>query len=102
MSNPEFVGLITTLQATAEAALGDLNAASASAARDGLLTEGRARRSAERSLALLVMLAEKTRGNLDFEEAELLGTAVTTLRGRLAALGDADTEAAPGTRPGSN
>lgn len=83
MPHPEFVGLVNSLQATAEAALGDLNAASASAARDGLLAEARARQTAERSLKLLTMLAEKTRGNLDFTEAELLGDAVTSLRARL-------------------
>ena len=83
MPNPEFVGLVSTLQATAEAALGDLNAATASAARDGLLTEDRARQTAERSLRLLTMLAEKTRGNLEFTEAELLTDAIGSLRARL-------------------
>lgn len=83
MPHPEFVGLVNTLQATAEAALGELNAATASAARDGLLEEGRARRAAERSLKLLTMLAEKTRGNLDFTEAELLTDAIAALRARL-------------------
>lgn len=83
MPNPEFVGLVSTLQATAEAALGDLNAATASAARDGLLTEDRARQTAERSLRLLTMLADKTRGNLDFTEAELLTEAIGSLRARL-------------------
>lgn len=84
MAHPEFVGLVNSLQATAEAALGDLNAATASAARDGLLTEQRARQTAERSLGLLMMLAEKTRGNLDLTEAELLSGAVASLRERLA------------------
>ncbi|MEW6420447.1 MAG: DUF1844 domain-containing protein [Deinococcota bacterium] len=84
MPNLEFVGLVNSLQATAEAALGDLNAATSSAARDGLLEEGRARQTAERSLKLLTMLAEKTRGNLDFTEAELLTNAIASLRARLA------------------
>lgn len=83
MPNAEFMGLVNSLRATAEAALGDLNAATASAARDGLLEENRARQTAERSLKLLTMLAEKTRGNLDFTEAELLTDAVTALRERL-------------------
>lgn len=83
MPNPEFVGLVNSLQATAEAALGDLNAATASAARDGLLEGGRARQTAERSLGLLLMLADKTRGNLDFTEAELLTDAIGSLRARL-------------------
>jgi len=83
MPHPEFVGLVNSLQATAEAALGDLNAATASAARDGLLEGGRARQTAERSLGLLLMLADKTRGNLDFTEAELLTDAIGSLRARL-------------------
>jgi len=83
MAHPEFVGLVNSLHATAEAALGDLNAATASAARDGLLAENRARQTAERSFKLLTMLAEKTRGNLDMTEAELLSDAVTSLRARL-------------------
>ncbi|WP_135229312.1 DUF1844 domain-containing protein [Deinococcus fonticola] len=87
MSNAEFVGLVNMLHATAEAALGDLNAATASAARDGLLLEGRARQTAERSLKLLTMLSEKTRGNLDFTEADLLSQAIGSLRERLNALG---------------
>ncbi|MFC6617776.1 DUF1844 domain-containing protein [Deinococcus radiophilus] len=80
MANPEFVGLVTSVSATAEAALGQLNAATSSAARDGLLDEGRSVQVAERSLNLLLMLAEKTRGNLDFEEAEILTDAVASLR----------------------
>ncbi|MFC4456007.1 DUF1844 domain-containing protein [Deinococcus sonorensis] len=85
MPNQDLVGLINSLQATAEAALGDLNASSALARRDGLdQTPDRARQTAERSLRLLTMLAEKTRGNLDLTEAELLGGAIAQLRERLA------------------
>lgn len=73
------------LQATAEAALGDLNATTARAARDGLLEANRARQTAESSLKLLSMLAEKTRGNLDFTEADLLTEAIGSLRERLSA-----------------
>ena len=83
MAHPEFVGLVNSLQATAEAALGDLNAATASAARDGLLDQNRAHATAQRSLKLLTMLAEKTRGNLDFEESDLLIQAISSLRSRL-------------------
>lgn len=86
MPSPEFVGLVNSLHATAEAALGDLNAATASAARDGLLHESRARQTAQRSLNLLLMLADKTRGNLDFTEADLLTGAISGLRERLAEL----------------
>ena len=83
MANAEFLGLVHSLQATAEAALGDINAATASANRDGLLAYDRAHQTAERSLKLLTMLAEKTRGNLDMTESEVLGNAVNALRGRL-------------------
>ena len=51
MPNQDFVGLVNTLQATAEAALGELNASSALARRDGLTeTPARARETATRSL----------------------------------------------------
>lgn len=83
MPNQEFLGLVHSLQATAEAALGDLNAATSSAERDGLLSPQRARQTAERSFKLLNMLAEKTRGNLDLTEAQVLGEAVSSLRARL-------------------
>lgn len=85
MPNQDFVGLVNTLQATAEAALGELNASSALARRDGLTeTPERARQTATRSLRLLTMLAEKTRGNLDLTEADLLSEAIGRLRERLA------------------
>ena len=85
MPNQDFVGLVNSLQATAEAALGELNASSALARRDGLTeTPARARETATRSLRLLTMLAEKTRGNLDLTESELLSEAVARLRERLA------------------
>ena len=90
MPHPEFVVLVQSLLATAEAALGDFTATSARLRNDGLIeTPQRARRTAERSLGLLGMLAEKTRGNLDFTEAELLTEAITSLRRRLAELPDA-------------
>ncbi len=101
MANSEFLGLVHSLQATAEAALGDLNAASASAQRDGLLSPQRARHTAERSLRLLSMLAEKTRGNLDLTESQVLGDAVASLRGRLSDIdtGDTDTSNTDITEP---
>lgn len=83
MPHPDFVGLVNSLHATAEAALGEFNAATASAARDGLIAEQRAQQTAQRSLNLLTMLAEKTRGNLDFTEADLLTNAISSLRERL-------------------
>lgn len=96
MPHHEFVGLVQSLLATAEAALGDFTATSARLRNDGLMeTPARARRTAERSLALLTMLAEKTRGNLDFTEADLLTGAIASIRERLAELPDEQ----PGTRP---
>lgn len=83
MAHPDFLGLVHMLQATADAALGDINAATARATHDGLLEEGRARQTAETSMRLLSMLAEKTRGNLDFTEAEVLSDAINSLRERL-------------------
>ena len=81
MPNQDFVGLVNTLQATAEAALGELNASSALARRDGLTeTPLRARETALRSLRLLTMLAEKTRGNLTAEEDHIVETALYDLR----------------------
>lgn len=77
------MGLVNSVQATAETALGDLNALTALAARDGLRDPARARATAERSLKLLVMLAEKTRGNLDLQESQALGGAIASLRDRL-------------------
>ncbi|GAA5501645.1 hypothetical protein Dxin01_01381 [Deinococcus xinjiangensis] len=96
MPHPEFVGLVNSLHATAEAALGDLNAATARAARDGLLEQSRARHTAESSLKLLTMLADKTRGNLDFTEADLLSHAIGSLRERLS---ESPAEAAESTDP---
>ncbi len=85
MPNQDFVGLVNSLQATAEAALGELNASSALNRQGGLQdTPERARQTATRSLRLLTMLAEKTRGNLDMTEADLLSQAVARLRERLA------------------
>ncbi len=85
MPNQDFVGLVNSLQATAEAALGELNASSALVRQGGLgESPERARQTATRSLRLLTMLAEKTRGNLDMTEADLLSEAVTRLREQLA------------------
>lgn len=85
MPHPEFIGLVQSLLATAEAALGDHTATTARARNDGLLASPeRALQTAERSLKLLTMLAEKTRGNLDRTEAELLTEAIASLRARMA------------------
>jgi hypothetical protein len=85
MPNPEFVGLIQSLEATAEAALGELSPLSSQVRSElgGDFASPRALRMVERSLKMLETLAEKTRGNLDFEEAEILGNAIRNLRSRV-------------------
>jgi len=84
MPHPEFMGLVQSLRSTAEAALGEFTPTTARANVDGLLeTPERARRTAERSLSLLTMLADKTRGNLDLTEAEVLTEAIQAIRERL-------------------
>ncbi|GGQ97764.1 hypothetical protein GCM10008957_07830 [Deinococcus ruber] len=84
MANQDFVGLVNMLEATADAALGELTAASALLRQGGLASDPeRARQTAQRSLRLLTMLAEKTRGNLDMVEADLLTGAISHLRSQL-------------------
>ncbi|WP_425147301.1 DUF1844 domain-containing protein [Deinococcus sp.] len=84
MPNQEFVGLVNMLEATADAALGELTAASALLRQGGLSSDPqRARQTAQRSLRLLTMLAEKTRGNLDMTEADLLSGAIAHLRAQM-------------------
>ena len=84
MAHQDFVGLVNMLEATADAALGELTAASALLRQGGLTGDPeRARQTAQRSLRLLTMLAEKTRGNLDMVEADLLSGAIAHLRSQL-------------------
>ncbi|MBB6097940.1 hypothetical protein HNR42_001363 [Deinobacterium chartae] len=82
MPNPDFVGLVQSVLGAAEAAMGEFSPVQASVARDGIKT----RATVERSYRLLSMLAEKTRGNLDRTESELLGGALATLREYLSTL----------------
>jgi hypothetical protein len=81
MSNPDFLGLIHSLTASAETSLGALNALTARMNRDGV---ARSRTTAERSLRLLEVLAQKTRGNLSAEEAQTLSSAIEQVRKLLA------------------
>lgn len=84
MPDPRFIGLVHSLRASAEAALGESGSPMVTRlARDGLL----ARTTAERSLALLDMLAEKTLGQLDATEREALHQARAEVRRRLDASG---------------
>jgi Domain of unknown function (DUF1844) len=85
MANADFMGLIHTLVHTGEAALGQLNVLTSRMARDGV---ERNRANAERSLRLLEVLAQKTRGNLDADEAEALTTGIQSLREGLRTLED--------------
>jgi Domain of unknown function (DUF1844) len=77
MANAEFIGLIHSLVHTGEAALGQLNVLTGRLQRDGI---ERNRATAERSLRLLEVLAQKTRGNLDATEADALTRGIQGLR----------------------
>ncbi len=81
MSNTDFLGLIQSLTAAAETSLGQLNALTSRMQRDGV---SRNRATAERSLRLLEMLVQKTRGNLDASEARALSEAVLNVKKLLA------------------
>jgi Domain of unknown function (DUF1844) len=82
MPNMDFISLIQSLVTTGQAALGDWNVLTARMDRDGL---ERGRRTAERSLRLLEALAQKTRGNLDIEESDVLTDGIRTVRDSLEA-----------------
>ena len=84
MPNADFVGLVQSIVATGEAALGTRNALTARLERDGVT---RSRATAERSLRLLEALAAKTRGNLDAEEAAILSGGLASLRAGLEGAG---------------
>lgn len=82
MPDPRFVGLVHSVLSSAQAALGEEHSPMAR----GLEGSGvRSRRTAERSLALLEMLQEKTRGNLDATEKATLDGSLRSLRDGLAA-----------------
>jgi len=85
VSDPRFIGLVHSLLASAEAALGEADSPMVRhLARDGVL----ARRTGERSLDLLKMLQQKTNGNLDETERSTLHRALETVQGRLAEFPD--------------
>ena len=80
MANKHFIGLVYSLLSSAQAALGEENSPmTLQLAKDRLLE----RRTAEKSLLLLEMLEEKTRGNLDETERDALRGALKTVRERL-------------------
>ena len=80
MSDPRFIGLVHSILSSAEASLGELE----SPLTNRLASQGAlARRTAERSLGLLAMLEEKTRGNLDETERATLHQAHRRIAERL-------------------
>lgn len=92
MSDPRFIGLVQSLLASAEAALGEADSPMVRhLARDGVL----ARRTGERSLELLLMLQQKTNGNLDETERGALHRAVRAIQGRLEGLAQTPDPQAP-------
>lgn len=81
MPDPRFIGLVHSVLSSAEASLGEVD----SPVFNRLASQGAlARRTAERSLALLDMLEEKTRGNLDETERATLHRARQTISAGLA------------------
>jgi Domain of unknown function (DUF1844) len=85
MPDSDFIGLIQSVTASAEAAMGQLNVLTGRLARDGLMDDFEKRRTlATRSLRLLESLASKTRGNLDREEVMVLTSGISSLRELLA------------------
>jgi len=81
MPDPRFIGLVHSLLASAQASLGEAHSpVGRHLERDGVRTV----RTAERSVALLEMLREKTAGNLDETERAALHDAVVLLRSLIA------------------
>ena len=77
MPDPRFIGLVHSILSSAEAALGERD----SPLFNRLASHGAvARRTAERSLGLLTMLEEKSRGNLDETERDALHRARRRIR----------------------
>ena len=80
MADPRFIGLVHSLLASAQASLGEEHSPMGRHLdRDGV----RSRRTAERSVALLRMLRDKTLGNLDETERATLHDALESLEARL-------------------
>ena len=99
MPDPRFIGLVHSLRSSAEAALGDLASPMVTRlARDGAL----ARSTATRSLDLLDLLYDKTRGNLDATEREALVRARQAVRAALAATEASAAEDAAATDAGAH
>lgn len=94
MADPRFIGLVHSLLSSAQAATGERTSPMAHRlAADGARTA----RTAERSLALLRMLQDKTAGNLDETERAALRDALAALHG--AAGSEDDAQDADGATP---
>jgi hypothetical protein len=94
MADPRFIGLVHSLLSSAQAASGERTSPMA----HRLDTAGaRTSRTAQRSLALLRMLQEKTAGNLDETERAALHDALEALQ--RAADGGEDARSTAGAAP---
>lgn len=89
-ADPRLVGLVQSLRSTAEAALGE----GSSPLRLPHAQDHAARlKTAERSLGLLQMLAQKTAGNLSDDERAILLEALSQVEAKLAAFAARGAEA---------
>ncbi|MEM6428313.1 MAG: DUF1844 domain-containing protein [Deinococcota bacterium] len=77
MSDPRFIGLVQSIVSSAQAALGDDSSPlSQRLAQGGALQ----RSTAQKSMELLEMLQQKTLGNLDETERDVLHQALIGIR----------------------
>lgn len=80
MADPRFIGLVQSLLSSAQAALGDDSSPLAHRLAQGGVLQ---RSTAQKSIDLLDMLQQKTLGNLDETERDVLHNALTTLHALL-------------------
>lgn len=81
MPSVEFIAFVHSISSAGEAALGEWSPVRSRIDNDGV---NKGRLTAQRSLGLLTVLAEKTRGNLDREEAAALTQGIEALSELLA------------------
>jgi hypothetical protein len=92
MADPRFIGLVHSLLSSAQAATGERTSPMAHRLE---AAGARTSRTAQRSLALLRMLQEKTAGNLDETERAALHDALDALKRAGAPANEAPAAAAP-------
>lgn len=80
MADPRFIGLVQSLLSSAQAALGDDSSPMTHRLAQGGVLQ---RSTAQKSIDLLNMLQQKTLGNLDETERDVLHSALTTLNAML-------------------